>query len=312
MIKSILTGVLLMLSQIAFPQDNRYIEIFYGRMFGGIVVETEIKYDDNFYKIISKVSQLNEKYENTTKKSELEITKNEFDTYYSIFSKYNESENSLSHIEEDNQLNIKVGDGQKILTIELMPVLKHMKEHDAYRDILSFLEELFPKIGLLPEYLYRDRDDNRQININYKRPQSYSKEIFFIDIQITIKIDSTSYKILTAVNKYNEKHNLVTTKSEIEITENEFYILLNGLGNPDLSPIYYMWYGYDTMLEFPYSIRADDNRLDIKIDGYNKSSLIRMVKCDNKCNDNVYKELLVFVEKLFQRAGILPAYLYGN
>jgi hypothetical protein len=157
MIKSILTGVLLMLSQITFPQDNRYIEIFYGRMKGGIVIETEIKYDDGFYKIISKVSQLNEKYENITKTGGLEITKNEFDNYYSILSKYNVSDNSLSYIEEDNQLNIKVGDGKKILSIELMPVLKQMKELDAYSDILSFLEEIFPKIGLLPEYLYRDR-----------------------------------------------------------------------------------------------------------------------------------------------------------
>jgi hypothetical protein len=167
MIKSILTGVLLMLSQITFPQDKRFIEIFYGRMKGGIVMETVIKYDDNFYKIKSKVSQLNDKYENITKKCELEITKNEFDTYFSIFSKYNESDNRLSYIEEDNQLNIKVGDGQKISTIELMPVMTQMKELDAYRDILSFLEELFPKIGLLPKYLYRDRYDDMKININY-------------------------------------------------------------------------------------------------------------------------------------------------
>jgi hypothetical protein len=308
MIKSILTGVLLMLSQIVFSQDNRFIEIFYGRMFGGIVVEAKIKYDDNIYKIISKVSQLNEKYENTTKNSELEITKNEFETYYSIFSKYNETENRFSHIEEDNQLNIKAGDGQKILTIELMPVLKYMKELDAYRDILSILEKLFLKIGLPPEYLYRDRYDNRQININYIRPLSYNKEICFIDIQILIKFDGTSYKILTAVNKYDEKHNPVTANSEIEITENEFYTLLKGLIYPDLSPIYYMWYGYDNMLEFPYSISSDDNRLDIKIDGYNKSSLIRIVKCDNRCKDNVYKELLVLIEELFQRVGILSIY----
>jgi hypothetical protein len=150
-----------------------------------------------------------------------------------------------------------------------------------------------------------------EISINYKRPLSYNnKETFFVDIQISIKYYNTSYKILVTVNKYDEKRNPVTTNSEIEITEKEFYTISNGLVELDPDPIYYMRHGYDNMLEFPFSIRSDDNRLDIIIDGHFKSSLIRIVKCDNRCKDNVYKELLVSIDKLFQRTGILPEYLY--
>jgi hypothetical protein len=150
-----ITILILFLNQLIFSQDSRQIQVFYGRMNGGIVVDLLIKYDKDVYKIKSEITQLNNN-EVVTKKNEIKITRSEFKSYYKKLIKYNESKNSVSRIEEDNQLTIKISGGIKTKTIELMPVVKSMKENNNYKTILELMEEIFLKTGLKSEYLYLD------------------------------------------------------------------------------------------------------------------------------------------------------------
>jgi hypothetical protein len=76
-------GILIMLSQLIYSHDYRCINLHYVRPMGYIEVEISIKNDSNSYKIISSIKQINDKHEIIANNSEIEITKDEFQSYYS-------------------------------------------------------------------------------------------------------------------------------------------------------------------------------------------------------------------------------------
>jgi len=168
-------GILIMLSQLIYSQDNRCINLHYVRPMGYIEVEISIKNDSNSYKIISSIKQINDKHEIITNNSEIEITKDEFQSYYSRlmnldkktlgYRSYYSGVKKLdkikanpndchSFIEEDNLLKIDLYDNQNYFTIELWHITKYDDVRCAYNKLLLLLEELFQRIGLLPGYLY--------------------------------------------------------------------------------------------------------------------------------------------------------------